>query len=203
MKKSTFYLFLILCVSLFVVSSALATEIPGGRYKVGVDIPAGAYTIQHVKRSTNLTVWGADYQDYQTDGGLLLNVVMDNKNPCLEKVVLEEGNVINFSAPLEITKYKGLDFVVGEANTVNGGRYIVGEDIPAGSYSISITQSSTNMTVWGSAYQDYRSNGGLLLNVVLDASRNPTLGKVVLEEGNVINFTRTVIFEPAKGFVID
>ena len=54
---------------------------------------------------------GADYGDYQTNGGLLLNVVINKKsNPSLGKVILEEGNVIDFESQLLFEKYTGLSF---------------------------------------------------------------------------------------------
>lgn len=191
-------------VFVFVFTSvAMATEIPGGRYIIGEDIPEGAYAISTIKKGTNLTVWGSAYDDYKADGGLLLNVVVNDKNPCLGKVVLLKGNVIDFTAALEFTKYEGLEFDPEAANTVNGGRYIVGEDIPAGSYSISATEKGTNLTVWGAAYDDYKTNGGLLLNVVMNKDRNPSLGKVILEKGNIIDFTAPLVFEPYKGFSFD
>lgn len=192
-----------LVILLSIVGIAFATDIPGGRYKVGEDIPAGAYTISVIKKGTNLTVWGADYNDYNTNGGLLLNTVINDKNPTLKKVILEAGNVIDFTAPLTIEKYSPLDVNWEVSNTIPGGRYTVGEDIPAGSYSISATDKGTNLTVWGAAYEDYRTNGGLLLNVVMNKDRNPNLGKVVLEEGNVIDFDAALVFEPFKGFSFD
>lgn len=185
------------------IGIALATDIPGGRYKVGEDIPAGAYTISTIKKGTNLTLWGADYDDYKSNGGLLLNVVVNDKNPSLGKVVLETGNVIDFTSALSFEKYVPLELNWEESNTILGGRYTVGEDIPAGSYSISATDRGTNLTVWGAAYDDYKTNGGLLLNVVMNKDRNPNLGKVILEEGNVIDFTSPLVFEPYKGFSFD
>lgn len=178
-----------------------AFEVPGGRYIIGEDIPAGDYTISISTGSTNLTVWGAAYHDYNAKGGLLLNVSLEaNKNNKLEKVVLEDGNIIDFSSSLTFKSYIGLSFSVTERTVVPGGCYTVGKDIPAGTYTISIEKESTNLTIWGSKYNDYSSNGGLLLNVGLSAKNNQKLGKVVLNDGNIINFSFPLIFEPYKGF---
>ena len=193
----------LLVISLVIVGSALATDIPGGRYKIGEDIPAGAYTISFIKKGTNLTLWGSRYDDYKTNGGLLLNVVINDKNPSLGKVVLQTGNVIDFTSSLSFEKYMPLELNWDEENTILGGRYTVGEDIPAGSYSIKATDRSTNLTVWGASYEDYQTNGGLLLNVVMNKDRNPELGKVILEEGNIIDFQSPLVFEPFKGFSFD
>lgn len=201
--KRFFTLIIAMLLMLSIASVAFATDIPGGRYKIGEDIPAGAYIISTIKKGTNLTLWGSKYDDYKANGGLLLNVVVNDKNPTLGKVVLEDGNVIDFTAPLNFEKYTPLELNWDEANTIFGGRYTVGEDIPAGSYSISATDKGTNLTVWGAAYDDYRTNGGLLLNVVMNKDRNPNLGKVILEEGNIIDFTSPLVFEPYKGFSFD
>ena len=192
------------------LGSAPSREIPAGQYTIGTDIPAGAYRISIGSASTNLTVWGAAYRDYSTNGGLLLNVTLNGRsnstsyNPVLGKVILEEGNVIDFSATLKFEEYAGLDFAVGRTNRVPGGRYTVGEDIPAGAYTISMEDGSTNLTVWGAAYEDYRSNGGLLLNVTMNSrssssSYNPVMGKVILKEGNVIDFVHELVFDAYAG----
>ena len=188
-------------ISMF--SIAMATDIPGGRYKIGEDIPAGAYSITVKKGSTNLTVWGSRYEDFSADGGLLLNTVINRKNPTLGKVILNTGNVIDFSTALTFEKYKVTKRNWEQANTIPGGRYTVGEDIPAGSYNVSIKDGSTNLTVWGYAYEDFRTDGGLLLNVVVSKRSNPELGKVLLEEGNVIDFDSPLVFAPFKGFSFD
>ena len=201
--KRFFVLIASIIMILSLVGVALATDIPGGRYKVGEDIPAGAYTISIIKKGTNLTIWGSKYEDYRADGGLLLNVVVNDKNPSLGKVILEAGNIIDFTAALSFEKYVPLELNWEESNTILGGRYTVGKDIPAGSYSISATDKGTNLTVWGVAYEDYRSNGGLLLNVVMNKEHNPNLGKVILGEGNIIDFTAPLVFEPYKGFSFD
>lgn len=85
-------------------------DIPGGRYTVGVDIPAGNYTISFIDRGTNLTVWGSEYQDFKSNGGLLLNTTVNKNNPSLGKVVLVEGNVIDFDAALKFSRFVGFDF---------------------------------------------------------------------------------------------
>lgn len=200
--KKLICLLLVLVYVLFSMC-AYATDVSGGRYKVGEDIPEGDYSISFIKKGTNLTVWGSDYDDYRTNGGLLLNVVISKENKALGKVVLKAGNVIDFSSALKIEKFKGLEFDSDKANKVWGGRYTVGVDIPAGSYTISVIDKSTNLTVWGADYGDYQTNGGLLLNVVINKKSNPSLGKVILEEGNVIDFESQLLFEKYTGLSFD
>lgn len=196
----------VLLILLLFVSTAFALTVSGGRYTVGEDIPAGYYTFAIEKGLTNLTVFGANYDDYETNGGLLLNILLDaNKNPILGKVVLEEGNIVSFDKSLIIEKYVPADYSESEQFTLPGGRYTVGEDIPAGSFSVRIETGLANLTVWGANYNDYETNNGLLVNILLQASdsNNNEIGKLVLEEGNIIDFTAPLVFTKYHGLSFD
>lgn len=82
--------------------------------------------------------------------------------------------------------------------TVPAGDWVVGEDIPAGAYSVCITDPDTlvGVIVWGSAKDDYESDGGLLYNILL---MDDTLvyGKLKLAPGNIVAISGPVIFAPA------
>ncbi len=82
--------------------------------------------------------------------------------------------------------------------TVPGGEWVVGYDIPAGNYSISLYPgaSYTNVFVWGEKKGDYSLGGGLLLNSRVKVD-DPKIGKVVLYTGNVVELSGPVIFAPA------
>lgn len=71
---------------------------------------------------------------------------------------------------------------------VPAGQWIVGEDIPAGTYCLTPTKT-TLVTVWKKAVNDY-SGGGLLFNEVL----REKYGKIRLEPGWIISFSETLIF---------
>lgn len=83
-------------------------EVPGGRYTVGIDIPAGSYSIEIRTGSTLLTVWKSSYGDYS--GLLLSEGLFVDENPTLGKVILEEGNIIDFGYALFFKRFSGLDF---------------------------------------------------------------------------------------------
>lgn len=81
--------------------------------------------------------------------------------------------------------------------TVPAGEWTVGEDIPAGFYSIkSVNDIFTNVFVWGREQYDYDAGGGLLLNsFVGDGSE---IGKVRLKNGNILVVRDPVILAPAQ-----
>ena len=70
--------------------------------------------------------------------------------------------------------------------TVPAGEYIVGEDIPAGSYSISTEQVLVTIVI-----NDY---DGLYM-----ISPDTGVGKITLKEGDKIQFTSTVILSKFAG----
>lgn len=81
---------------------------------------------------------------------------------------------------------------------VPAGEWIVGEDIPAGSYSVKIhpTESSTYVKIWGHAIDDYSAGGGLVYDFIVKQER-PVFGKVNLRAGYVVDIDEPVIFAPA------
>ena len=76
---------------------------------------------------------------------------------------------------------------------VPAGQWVVGEDIPAGTYSITAASSSL-VRVWKKEVNNYK-DGGLLFNQVLN-SKEP-LGKMKLDAGWIFDTSDMVIFAPA------
>ena len=178
--------------------------VPGGRYTVGKDIPAGAYSVETTDEGGSwLSVWGNEYHDYDTGGGQLLSTDLDSDKPKMGKVILREENVIDFTSALTFKKYRKISFDPDQENTVLGGRYTVGKDIPAGEYSIAMTdEGSTIISVWGKEYKDYQTDGGRLLSTYIDTDK-PGLGKVILKEGNIIDFTSALIIKKYQNIRFD
>lgn len=77
------------------------------------------------------------------------------------------------------------------------GCYRIGEDIPVGSYSISSDKgvNSCLVTVWGHDVDDYKTNGGLIHNIIISDTEN--IGKLELQEGWVLKVSSPVIIAPA------
>ena len=80
------------------------------------------------------------------------------------------------------------------------GVYVVAEDIPAGSYCITVAEpnGSTNIFLWGAELNDYDAGGGLLINEFLYGN-NTVMGKIILRNGNVLQLTGKVLISPVKG----
>lgn len=84
--------------------------VPGGYWTVGVDIPAGAYSVRLPKggASQNFAV----FDKYNEDTGLytrvVVNIIIDKNSPLLGKLELREGNVVHvfdgvyFDAPVAL-----------------------------------------------------------------------------------------------------
>ena len=80
-----------------------------------------------------------------------------------------------------------------KSTEVPAGQWIVGEDIPAGTYSITPV-SSALVCVWKKEVNNYADNG-LLFNQVLKS--NKPMGKLKLENGWIFDTSGAVIFAPA------
>lgn len=74
---------------------------------------------------------------------------------------------------------------------VPAGLWKVGEDIPAGTYSISA--DFAGVVVWKRAKDDY-SDGGLYYNEVI--KEGSPCGKIILEKGMLVENSSEVIFAP-------
>lgn len=84
--------------------------------------------------------------------------------------------------------------------TVPKGYWRIGADIPAGVYCIELQnkQGSCYIGLWGYAQKDYKTNGGLLCNAVID-SDEPRIGRIELVEGSLLELSSTVIIKPVEG----
>ncbi len=56
---------------------------------------------------------------------------------------------------------------------------------------------SVAIIVWGNAKNDYRTNGGCIYNYSL-YEKGDIIGKIVLEEGWLLDIHYAVIFRPAQ-----
>ena len=83
---------------------------------------------------------------------------------------------------------------------VHPGVYVVGEDIPAGSYTIALKNpdATANIFLWGAEQNDYETNGGLLVNELLYGDQK-VMGKIILKEGNILHITADVYIGPFRG----
>lgn len=77
--------------------------------------------------------------------------------------------------------------------TVPAGTWVIGVDIPAGSYSISAKNALVQ--IWRKRKQDFSDNGLYFNEIVKSAN---SFGKIILEDGMVFDTNAPVIFAPAK-----
>lgn len=80
---------------------------------------------------------------------------------------------------------------------VKKGYWKIGTDIPAGSYSMTLKDKRDTCFygVWGKTVNDYQSNGGLLDSGLLYQTA-PSVGKVDLETGNILELGNPVYMKP-------
>ncbi len=86
--------------------------VPSGSYEVGVDIPAGSYTVKaiHPEDYVNVFIWGAEINNYELNGGLLLNEMFSEKKDTIGKIILKEGNILQLYGDVIMSPAQGLGF---------------------------------------------------------------------------------------------
>lgn len=87
-------------------------EVPIGCWRIGVDIPSGSYGIEikDSKRIGNVYVWGYASQDFETNGGLIHNKLIGQKQGNIGKLELMEGWVLEVTYPVVLKPAQRLDF---------------------------------------------------------------------------------------------
>ena len=117
------------------------------------------------------------------------------ENVDLSSLSFDELRTLQQRVAEEITKrpeWKGVK--------VSKGYWRIGVDIPAGVYCIELQDKRDTcfIGVWGYAVNDYTTNGGLLYNGLLRSSA-PSIGRVELPEGGVLEVGNPVIIKPVEG----
>ena len=86
-----------------------SVEVPQGHWRVGEDIPEGTYSIRAGKSSAYLRIWGAEYEDWSTNGGLIFNNTI-SAGEILGKIELKDGWLIDIDDTVYFEPPKGLGF---------------------------------------------------------------------------------------------
>jgi hypothetical protein len=70
--------------------------VPGGYWEVGVDIPAGTYSVRRAEniRSQNFVVYQAYNEESERYTRTVINTILNESNPQIGKFTLREGNVV-------------------------------------------------------------------------------------------------------------
>lgn len=78
--------------------------------------------------------------------------------------------------------------------TIPVGIWTVGEDIPAGAYSFRATPDGvSNVILWREKKGDY-SNNGLIISECVIFDESDLIGKVYLEDGNVLEISGSPVY---------
>ena len=180
-------------------SQGKKVEIPAGTYTIGEDIPAGTYTVSvaNEKQTVLFEAWRVAVGNYNNNGSIEY-CWLKKDNPQIGKIVLENKNVVCFGGPVVFEQYKSLKFQ--EKTPIPAGTYTIGEDIPAGTYTVSLANEKQTVLfeAWRVSVGNY-NNGGNIEYCWLK-KENPLIGKIVLENKNVVRFGGPVVFEQYKGF---
>lgn len=84
-------------------------EVPAGQWRVGEDIPEGTYSIKPSGRSVLVQIWGKTPGDYKTNGGMILNEIID-KGEVYGKIELKKGWILELTDPVIIAPPAFLGF---------------------------------------------------------------------------------------------
>ena len=79
-----------------------------------------------------------------------------------------------------------------EGTTIPAGQWVIGKDIPAGTYSIR-TDKLVGVTVWRKEVQNF-TNGGMVFNELID--ENNPYGKLKLETGWILEISLPITLAP-------
>ena len=125
------------------------TTYDGGMYKVGTDLPAGEYLIE----SDTM-----DYMEVANDSTGELDSIVTNENYTNRVyVTVSDGQYLKFGGTA--TPVSEAPAYQSENGAYPEGQYLVGKDIPAGEYKISVL--SDNITGYGYVEVSSDSSGNL------------------------------------------
>lgn len=166
--------------------------VPVGDYIVGEDIPAGSYTLTGNKYSV-IRIYDDESKEYYSD-----SYEIQKPHYCIGKVTLINGMKVQVVyASMDFTTFIGLDDISnlekGGSVYIPVGDYIVGEDIPAGKYSLS-SESYAVLRVYKNSNAKYYDNH-------YECEKpDYTVGKITLQDGmRIIVVYDGITFGPFKG----
>lgn len=211
------------------IRSYLADEIasrPGGekmvlgsgQYKIGEDMPAGVYTFKFVQNGDN-DVSRTDYYVYENESmykydvdrlwlGDMPRVEGSFKGDGETRISLYPGEYMSLRyngaevACVGNVSDRGTGYTVPTGTTIPKGNYTIGEEIPARTYKIYFSGTTTSRV---RVFQDAKEASNTFnkgKETVLDW--NNTEGTVTLSEGNILRMEYTqIIMTKGVGFSFD
>lgn len=162
------------------------TDLAAGTYVVGLHIPEGVYNVQvNSGLGTMMTSTGT-VSAMGTGTAVEYATTFDN-------LTLKVGDTLELSQSLNVkittqeanlTKMTGYDNPATEEKELSPGNYVVGQDISAGVYDLSIVSGTANITL-----DDYSFTAMLSDNATLAESTGTTYKNLELEEGRTVQVT--------------
>ncbi|MBR3239189.1 MAG: hypothetical protein IKF99_12200 [Oscillospiraceae bacterium] len=186
-----------------------------GKYTVDVDIPAGIYTFKFVQNGDN-DVSRTDYYVYENESMYKYDVDrlwlgdMPREEGYLEgdgetRISIYPGEFLNLRyngaeiARVGNVSDRNSGYVAPEGTIIPKGNYTIGEEIPAGTYNIYYSGTTTSRV---RVFQDANEADGTFnkgKETILDVM-NPD-GVVTLVEGNILRVEYTqIIMTKSSGF---
>ena len=189
-----------------------------GQYEIGADLPAGVYTFRFVQNGKD-SVERTDYYVYENESMYKYDIdrLWLGDMPRLEgslrgdgetRISLYEGEYLSLRyngaevARVRDVTERGSDYVVPTGTTIPMGEYTVGEEIPAGTYKICYSGTTTSRVRVFENFEESDNTFNEGKETVLNADN--TEGTVVLEDGNIFRVEYTpIIMAKSEGFKFD
>ena len=166
--------------------------VPVGDYIVGDDIPAGSYTLSSAEKATVYLYKDADAMSYNE------TYSCEEPSYTIGKIILKAGMRIQVKyGQIRFSTYSGIktwDLMMAKNPArVFTGEYIVGEDIPAGSYTLTSAQKAQIYI--------YENADSESCNDSYECEEpNYMIGKIILKNGmRVLIHYSDMTFEPFRG----
>lgn len=184
-----------------------------GQYVIGEGLPAGIYTFKFVQNGDEDYAWTAYYvyenaSMYKYDVDRLCLGDMPRVEGSLQgdgetQVILYPGEYLNLRYNgAEISRIgnapdRSNDYVVPAGTTIPKGNYTIGAEIPAGTYKIYYSGTTTSRVC---VFQDSEHKKGI--EIVLNADNHE--GMITLVDGNILRVEYTpIIMAKSSGFTFD
>lgn len=188
-------------------SKSYSIELDAGKYTVGTDLPAGSYRLEcnGAYASCYVTIYTSTESEPFPESYILAEMYQSS---AIGKLDLVKGNILSINgSKVTLTAYNAANTKIAveqEKSSPHGGfkvsigKYIVGDEIPAGTYRVVCegAYASASITVYSSKWVQLVSFSEYL---------SPTfgadeIGKLELEEGNYVEIEYgSLMFYPYTG----
>ena len=159
------------------------TDLTPGSYTAGLHIPEGVYNVQVTSGLGTMMTSTGTVSAMGTGTAVEYATTFDN-------LTLKAGDTLELTQSLSVkittqeanlSKMTGYDNPATEEKELSPGNYVVGQDIPAGLYDLSIVSGTANVTL-----DDYSFTAMLTDNAALAESTGTSYKNLELAEGRTV-----------------